>query len=144
MDENEATEEVPMRVVGNVLGDFGIQGFLLTCLMVTPKVKPSVPCEVALARRLLMLHRTPKKAELSDWTSPTEARKESGKSAKGPFQIRKPAQIQAVENVFVVASAAEGVLDTGASRTIVGEDRIKELMSGLPIQEHRQQPCQSQ
>ena len=133
MDEDEATDKVATRAVGNVLGDFGIQGFSQTCLMVTPKVKPYVPFEVALARRLLMLHRKPEKASHSKWTSPTEAWKGSGKSAEGHFQIRKPAQVQTDESVFVLTSGAEGVLDTGASRTVVGEDRIKELMSGLPV-----------
>ena len=34
--------------------------------------------------------------------------------------------------VLVTTSGAEGVLDTGASRTVVGENRVQSLLSGIP------------
>ena len=115
-------------------GNFGIQGSRHICLLATPEVrsvKSSVAnIEAALARRFSLIARMPPKAKdhlLQRSTSEATSglRPDSGKAA---------AQRQAtpMETALVLTVGAEGVLDTGASRTVLGEDRVEQMLQGLP------------
>ena len=138
MVDDQASDQAAKSAVSICFGESGIQGFLQTCFMVSPKVTPSVPFGAALAKRLLMLDRTPKKAMDIRQKSTSETGKESGGSARAILKGQGSREQPVIQGVFVVTTGAEGVLDTGASRTVVGECRIKELLSGLPAECRKQ------
>ena len=112
MMDDEASDQVAQRAVSICFGESRIQGFLQTCFMVSSKVTPSVPFGAALAKRLLMIDRTPKKA-MDIWLKSTSATgKESGGSARAILKGRGTPEQPMILGAFVVTTGIEGVLDT--------------------------------
>ena len=78
----------------------------------------------ALARRLLMIARP--KASRSLGTSRSRPGAKSAAPCASQTQCRNPG-----EPIVIATVGAEGVLDTGASRTVVGSDRVKGILANL-------------
>ena len=93
------------------------------CCFASPEVKPSRCIVEALARKLLMIDR-PRRC--TSWTA-----------RKPPHEAGKRAELQNSQGkrvdgiVLVATTGAEGVLDTGASRTVVGHERVKGILDSL-------------
>ena len=87
---------------------------LETCFMVSPKVRHALPFETVLARTLLMLDRTTRAARMTPQRPKTDAGKQ---------------RVQ--DTAMVVTEGAEGVLDTGASRTVIGSGKVAAMIQGL-------------
>ena len=93
------------------------------CCFASPEVKPSRCIVEALARKLLMIDRPSRCKSRTTRKPPPEA----GKNAE-----RQNSQSERVDGVILVATVgAEGVLDTGASRTVVGHERRKGILDSL-------------
>ena len=133
-NEDDSEDEDSKAASTTVGGDL-IRGSFQVCLIASPEEKHRTAFESAFARKLLMIDRTPKLSRdaARRLLAETEPGKESATSIDS--QQRKPnnqSMMVPPESAFVVTSGAEGVLDTGASRTVVGSDRVKEMMIGLP------------
>ena len=106
------------------------------CLTASPEVKPkpNTDFEAVFARRMLMLSRTPEWAR--DAARRSLAGKKAGKRPGGAVESSSRMSCQQgpglEESILVTTAGAEGVLDTGASRTVVGSDRVHQLLQGLP------------
>ena len=100
------------------------------CLTASREVKPRAAFEATFARKMLMSNRTPKWVKEAARRSLAEM--EAGKRpdiGKDSCSRKPGAQL---ESILVVTTGAEGVLDTGASRTVVGSERVRDMIQGLP------------
>ena len=119
------------RGVSTGTGNTGvIQDFGETCFMVAPKVGPSLSLESCLARRLLMIHRTCRTPSCAPPGASSEAQGPATAPKQAVLRRSKPSPI-IPEAILVATVGTEGVLDTGASRTVLGDQRVREVISGL-------------
>ena len=125
--ENEAEDRVGAKQAvkgGQNLGSEHV------CLMTTPKVmfKPSTGAFIA--SRLLMFDRKFRAEHGKPRAGPEtqEAKSFKGAVLKSSDKALNP------EVALVSTEGAEGVLDTGASRTVIGEARVQSLLGGLPLE----------
>ena len=93
--------------------------------LAAPEVKPSRCIGDALARKLLTIARPRASRPLETRWSRPEAR--SQRADVSP----KPGSKGIGEASFIVTVGAEGVVDTGAGRTVVGSDRVKGILESL-------------
>ena len=117
-----------------------IQPLEALCYMAcTPKLDPSPSFREVVARKLLMCARKNGRDTVAATTA--SARTASERSILS--RIPKPSVLQSSskpkhshqnpesELAFITTTGAEGVLDTGASRTVVGSKRVHEIIHGL-------------
>ena len=101
-----------------------------TCYMAVASLKDtSRSWKEVLACKLLSLARKHRKC-----TPPTSRMRLDQQKLAGsePAVLQsKKIPVDSGEVVLVTATGAEGVLDTGASRTVVGSQRVKEVLQGL-------------
>ena len=103
-------------------------------LMATPKVSVGSRVKEVIARRLLMLDRTTRHQKTSRTPAPGNPLPEDCILGKGPSLCSSSSSHfgrTCPETVLVVTEGSEGVLDTGASRTVVGLERLQEVLQGL-------------
>ena len=102
-------------------------------LMATPKVSVGSRVKEVIARRLLMLDRTTSHQKTSRTPAPGNPLPEDRILGKGPSLCSSSSHFGRTypETVLVVTEGSEGVLDTGASRTVVGVERLQEVLQGL-------------
>ena len=96
-----------------------------------PKGDFSQTWKEELARKLLMLarkHRRCTAATSRQRLTPQVLTKEAGTEV---LRSSKPQSEECNEVALVVTTGAEGVLDTGASRTVVGSQRVRGILEGL-------------
>ena len=135
-DEDEDSQAAAAHAMGG-----RICGVEHVCLTASPEVKPRTAFEAAFARKLLMLQRTPKLAR--DAAERSLAEREGGKMPnKGRDSLSRKVDKQlpkvVLESILVTTTGAEGVLDTGASRTVIGSDRVGNMLQGLPAECRRE------
>ena len=135
-DEDEDSQAAAAHAMGGRI--CGVEHVRLTA---SPEVKPRTAFEAAFARKLLMLQRTPKLAR--DAAERSLAERGDGKMPnKGRDSLSRKVDKQlpnvVLESIFVTTTGAEGVLDTGASRTVIGSDRVGNMLQGLPAESRRE------
>ena len=91
----------------------------------SPEVKRGKCIGDALASRLLTIARPQTSRSLETRRSTPEVRNQ--KADLRP----KPGSVEIGEPIFIATVGAKGVVDTGASRTVVGSDRVKRILSSL-------------
>ena len=88
-----------------------------------------------------MLNRTPKWAKDAARRSLAELElgkmPNQGRDSKCRKTIQQGSTV-VEQSVFVATVGAEGVLDTGASRTVVGSGRVRDMLQGLPAECRRE------
>ena len=109
----------------------GIQNTHVCLYAVAPKVNISQIVRSVIARNLITNVRTPRNSArtASPKTRTTEGRSSECLSERAV--LKNSRQPEGQEVVFVLTTGAEGVIDTGASRTVIGDSRVRDLVSGL-------------
>ena len=102
-------------------------------LMATPKVTVGSRIKEVIARRMLMFDRTARYSKTGRTTAPESPLPEDRELSPGLSQSQGSSHFgrTSPETVLVVTEGSEGVLDTGASRTVVGSERLQEVLRGL-------------
>ena len=101
--------------------------------MTTPKVMSKPSAGACTASRLLMFDRKFRAEHCKPRAGPET---QEAKSCKGAV-LKSSDKALNPEVALVSTEGAEGVLDTGASRTVIGEARVQSLLGGLPVERRR-------
>ena len=102
---------------------------------VTPKVSSVAGFKEALACRLLMLDRTRRSwPGKPDYHRQIKDGKDLHVLRADRASKRNDAKTVPEETALVVTEGSEGVLDTGASRTVVGSQRVRSIIQSLPVE----------
>ena len=106
-----------------------IQGSEQTCFMITPKVMSKPKIGAFVASRLLMFDRS---FRAEHRQPPATMNRQEARHPESTVLESNGTKALNPDVVLVTTSGAEGVLDTGASRTVIGENRVQSLLSGIP------------
>ncbi|CAE7344232.1 unnamed protein product, partial [Symbiodinium natans] len=87
-----------------------------------------------LARRLLMFDRSHRHQMQNGKQPPPANGGILSRAEKSESRDRPKIDLCPEDAVFVATVGSEGVLDTGASRTVIGGDRVKEVLRALPAE----------
>ena len=93
----------------------------------SPKVMHALPFSTVLARKLLTFDRTTRTAK----STPRRLSTDAGKQIARAVLNRNKPEHRGHETAMVVTDGTEGVLDTGASRTVIGSDKVEAMLKGL-------------
>ena len=108
---------------GHKVGIIECPSLLMAVVQATPKVSIGSRLKEALACRLLMFDRTARHKKGRNATAAATSPEDSSRSHFGRT---------CEETALVLTEGSEGVLDTGASRTVVGAERVSQVLHGLP------------
>ena len=112
-----------------------IQCFEQACFHVTaPKARTLSSFKETLARRLLMFDRSHRHQMQNGKQPPPANGGILSRAEKSESRDRPKIDLCPEDAVFVATVGSEGVLDTGASRTVIGGDRVKEVLRALPAE----------
>ena len=110
----------------------GIQSECVRLMAVAPRVNVGQVVRNIFARRSIMNDTTHNFIAGTDKKPASTPERRSPEIASGQAVLnsRRPVE-DGTAVAFVATTGAEGVVDTGASRTVVGSERVRQLLQGI-------------
>ena len=129
--EESETDQEEARTLESILPQpaAGIQCECVCLMAVAPKVNVGQVVRNIFARRLIMNDRTHKFIAGTD-KKPASTPERRIASEQAVLNSRRPLE-DGTAVAFVATTGAEGVVVTGASRTVVGSERVRQLLQGI-------------